>query len=146
MQHDSNVETPQAEIPEYLRCDPRTFNVKYDKFSDVCELEFTIVIKCTDEMLHEHNEFWSGHKDRVKENDGDIVKVILKMIAVDVFNACFQGKDNVGIAPFKWGINTIFQEEGWFSDCFEITKLYFDNYIDGDDFEFEAVKAEGVNS
>lgn len=71
---------------------------------------------------------------------------MLKMIAVDVFNACFQGKDNVGYPPYRWGINTIFQEEGWDSDCFEITKLYFDNYISGDDFEFEPVQAEGASS
>ncbi len=146
MQHDSNVQTAEAEIPLYLQCPPRTFNVKYDQFSDVCELEFTLVIKCTDEMLHEQNQFWSQHKDRLKENDGDIVKVLLKMIAVDVFNACFQGKDNVGIAPFKWGINTIFQEEGWSSDCFEITKLYFHNYVSGNDFEFKPVQIEGVTS
>lgn len=112
MQHDSNVETPQAEIPEYLRCEPRTFKVTHH-MSDTCDLQFTLVIKCTDEMLHEHNTFWSNHQNRLDENGGDIVKVMLKMIAVDVFNACFQGKDNVGYPPYRWGINTIFQEEGW---------------------------------
>ena len=145
MQNDSNVETPQAEIPEHLRCEPRTFKVTHH-MSDTCDLQFTLVIKCTDEMLHEHNTFWSNHQNRLDENGGDIVKVMLKMIAVDVFNACFQGKDNVGYPPYRWGINTIFQEEGWDSDCFEITKLYFDNYISGDDFEFEPVQAEGASS
>ena len=135
----------QAEIPDYLRCDPRTFKVTHH-MSDTCDLQFTLVIKCTDEMLHEHNTFWSNHQNRLDENGGDIVKVMLKMIAVDVFNACFQGKASVGYPPYRWGINTIFQEEGWDSDCFEITKLYFDNYISGDDFEFEPVQAEGASS
>jgi uncharacterized protein YbaP (TraB family) len=67
MQHDSNVETPQAEIPEYLRCDPRTFKVTHH-MSDTCDLQFTLVIKCTDEMLHEHNTFWSDHQYRLDQN------------------------------------------------------------------------------
>ncbi|MDF2419163.1 DUF2528 family protein [Acinetobacter beijerinckii] len=143
MQNDSTAQTEQAEIPAYLQCEPRTFEVKYDKFSDVCDLEFTIVIKCTDDELHEHNNFWSGHKDRLNENNGDIVAVMLKMIARDVFYACFEGKRSVGYPPYKWGINTIFQEEGWGSDCFEITKLWFESYVSGDDFEFEPVVVEG---
>ena len=145
MQNDSNVETPQAEIPDYLRCEPRTFKVTHH-MSDTCDLQFILVIKCTDEMLHEHNKFWSDHQYRLDQNGGDIVKVMLKMIAVDAYNACFQGKASVGYPPYRWGINTIFQEEGWDSDCFEITKLYFDNYISGDDFEFEPVQAEGASS
>lgn len=143
MQNDSNVETVQAEIPAYLKCEPRTYKITFDKFSDVCELEFTIVIKCTDEMLHEHNEFWSNHKDRLKENNGDIVKVILKMISRDVFYACFGGKTSVGYPPYKWGINTIFDEEGWSKDCFEIVELDFEGYIDGEQFEITPVVVEG---
>ena len=146
MQNDSTPQTAQAEIPKYLQCDPRTYKVTFDKWSDVCELEFTIVIKCTDEMLNEHNEFWSGHKDRLNENQGDVAKVILKMIARDVFHACYEGKVSVGSPPYKWGINTIFHEEGWDRDCFEIIKLHFEDYISGDDFEFELAKAEGANS
>ncbi|ENX53242.1 MULTISPECIES: DUF2528 family protein [Acinetobacter] len=143
MQNDSNVENKQAEIPVHLQCAPRTYKVAYDKWSDVCDLEFTVVIKCTDEMLHEHNNFWSGYKDRLNENNGDIVAVILKMIGKAVFFACFEGKERVGIPPFKWGVNTIFQEEGWYSDCFEITKLYFDSHVSGDDFEINPVTVEG---
>ncbi|EMP8705040.1 DUF2528 family protein [Acinetobacter baumannii] len=143
MQNDSNVETVQAEIPVYLQCAPRTFKVAYDRSSHERELDFTIVVKCTDEMLHEHNQFWAGHKDRLKENDGDIVAVMLKMIGKIVFYSCYEGKTSVGYPPYKWGINTIFQEEGWDSNCFEITQLNFDDYISGDDFEFEPVVLEG---
>ncbi|ENX35811.1 DUF2528 family protein [Acinetobacter courvalinii] len=144
MQNDSTLQTEQAEIPEYLQCDPRTFHVKYDKWSDVCDLEFTIVIKCTDSELHEHNNFWSNHESRLKENNGDIVKVILKMISKKVFWACYNGKDTVATdIASSWGINSIFHEEGWGRDCFEITKIHFDNYVSGDDFEFTPVNAEG---
>ncbi|MEF9955649.1 MAG: DUF2528 family protein [Acinetobacter sp.] len=143
MQNNSTAQTEQAEIPVHLQCKPRTFKVTYDKFSDVCELEFTIIIKCTDEMLHEHNNFWSGYNDRLNENNGDIVAVMLKMIARDVFYACYEGKTNVGSPPYRWGINTIFQEEGWYSDCFEITKLHFESYVNGDDFEITPISVEG---
>ena len=146
MQNDSTVQTEQAEIPTHLQCEPRTYEVIYDRLSDVCDLEFTIIIKCTDEMLHEHNNFWSGHKDRLQEHNGDIVAVMLKMISRNVFYACFKGKISVGYPPFKWGINTIFQEEGWDSDCFEITKLWFDGFVSGDDFEFKPVQSEGASS
>lgn len=140
MQNDSNVEIPQTEIPEYLRCDPRTYKVTYDKFSDTCELEFTLVIKCTDAELHEHNNFWSEHVYRLSENDGDIVAVILKMIARDVFFACYQNKDLVSTNhAASYGINSIFHEEGWNPKCFEITEIYFDNYVDGSLFNFEKV-------
>lgn len=142
MQTDSTPQNTKAEIPAYLQCEPRTYKVTYDKWSDICDLEFTIIIKCTDEMLHEHNNFWSGHKDRLNENNGDIVAIILKMIARDVFYACFGGKCNVGIPPYKWGINTIFQEEGWLSDCFEITELFFEGYVSNADFEFTPVSGE----
>lgn len=130
---------PTTDVPAYLQCEPRTFEVTYDKFSNTCELEFTIVIKCNDETLHEHNQFWSDHEHRLKQNDGDIVQVMLKMIANDVFTACYSGKDSVGIPPYKWGINTIFHEEGWGHDCFEITKLHFCNFVSGTDFEFKPV-------
>lgn len=86
MQNDSNVEITQAEIPEYLRCEPRTYKVKLNHWhDDTCELEFTVVIKCTENELHEHNNFWSNHKSRLEENNGDIVAVILKMIGKAVF-------------------------------------------------------------
>lgn len=143
MQNDSTVQTEQAEIPTYLQCEPRTYNVNYDRFSDVCNLEFTIVIKCTDDELHEHNNFWSNHESRLKENNGDIVSVILKMISKKVFWACYNGKDTVATDhAASWGINSIFHAEGWGHDCFEITKIYFDNYVSGDDFVFTPVTGE----
>lgn len=144
MQHDSNVETPQAEIPEYLRCEPRTYKVKLNHWhDDTCELEFTVVIKCTDNELHEHNNFWSSHKSRLEENNGDIVAVILKMIGRAVFWWCYE--HNSTSVNEKYGVNSIFYEEGWDARCFQITKLYFENYVRDEDFEFELVKAEGAS-
>lgn len=145
MQNDSNVETPQAEIPEYLRCDPRTYKVKLNHWhEDTCELEFTVVIKCTDEELHEHNRFWSSHKSRLEENNGDIVAVILKMIGRSVFWWCYE--HNSTSVHEKYGVNSIFYEEGWDAHCFQITKLYFENYVRDEDFDFEPVQAEGASS
>ncbi|PPZ93782.1 hypothetical protein C5B41_13770 [Acinetobacter ursingii] len=146
MQHDSNLETPQAEIPEYLRCEPRTFKVKSNHWhEDVYELEMTVVIKCTDEMLREHNDFWSGAKDRLSDNENNITAVILKMIGRNVFWWCMTNHQSTSLSK-KYGVNSIFSEEGWLSDCFEITKLYFENYVSDDDFEFESVQAEGATS
>ncbi|ARG15752.1 MULTISPECIES: DUF2528 family protein [Acinetobacter calcoaceticus/baumannii complex] len=141
MQNDSNVETTQAEIPAYLQCEPRTFKVKLNSWhEDTCELEFTVVIKCIDDELHEHNNFWSGHKNRLSENNGDIVAVVLKMIGRSVFWWCYENNSNS--LHEKYGVNSIFHEEGWLSDCFEITKLYFENNVDDDSFEFEPVVTE----
>ena len=141
MQNDSNVEKQQAEIPDYLQCEPRTYKVNFDQWNDAFELEFTITIKCTDEMLHEHNKFWSNHADRLNDNNGDIVAVLLRLIAVDVFHWCITHNSNS--LHEKYGVNSIFHEEGWISSCFEITQLYFENNIRGEDFEFTPVAVEG---
>ncbi|WP_445114992.1 DUF2528 family protein [Acinetobacter sp. WZC-1] len=142
MQNDSNVKTPQAKIPEYLKCEPRTYKVRLNHWhEDTCELEFTVIIKCTDNMLHEHNNFWSCHKDRLNENNGDIVAVILKMIGNVVFWWCYENNSNS--LHEKYGVNSIFHEEGWLSDCFQITKLYFENHVRDEDFEFNPVTVEG---
>lgn len=142
MQNDSNVEITQAEIPAYLICEPRTYKVKLNDWHEhSCELEFTIVIKCTDEMLHEHNSFWSGHQSRLRNNNGDIVAVVLKLIGNKLFWFCYE--DGFTINRGGEAANKIFEDEGWSSDCFEITKLYFENLIDDDQFEFEPVVVEG---
>lgn len=144
MQNDSNLETPQAEIPAYLQCEPRSYRIRLNE-DDICDLDFTLVIKCTDDMLHEHNNFWSGYADRLAENDDDIVAVVAKIIARDVFYACHQGKDFVSIPPYTWGINSIFHEEGWMSNCFEITTLSFENYLTDSCFDIKPLtsKKEG---
>jgi len=141
MQNDSNVETSQAEIPAYLQCEPRAYKVKLNHWhGDTCDLEFTVVIKCIDDVLHEHNKFWSSHKSRLEDNNNDIVAVILKMIGTQVFWWCYENNSNS--LHEKYGVNSIFHQEGWLSDCFEITKLYFHNSVDDDEFEFEPVKPE----
>lgn len=144
MQHDSNVEIPQAEIPEFIRCDPRTYKVKLNHWhEDTCDLEFTVVIKCTNEYLHETNNFWSSYKSRLEDNNGDIVAVILKMIGSSVFWWCYENNSNS--IHEKYGVNSIFYEEGWDARCFQITKLHFENHVRDEDFEFEPVLVEGVN-
>lgn len=139
------IDQPQAEIPEFLRCDPRTYKVKLNNWhNDTCELEFTVVIKCTDEALHEHNKFWCEDDYRLDMNDGDIVAVILKMIGRKVFWWCYEHNSNS--IHEKYGVNSIFKDEGWSSLCFEITEMCFDNYVDDDAFEFEPVQPEGASS
>lgn len=141
MQNDSNVEKPQAEIPAYLQCEPRTYKVKLNHWhEDTCNLEFTVVIKCINDELHEHNNFWSNHQPRLQENNGDIVAVILKMIGRTVFWWCYENNSNS--LHEKYGVNSIFHEEGWNSRSFEITKLSFENYVRDENFEFEPVVVE----
>lgn len=139
----SEIENKTPEVPAYLQCEPRTYEVKLkDDHDETYDLEFTIVIKCTDEALHEHNNFWSGSKDRLADNNGDIAAVVLKLIGPMVLSACHRGKNWIGIGT-KYGINSIFNEEGWSPDSFEITKLYFYDYVDVDSFEIKSIKVEG---
>lgn len=141
MQNDSNVETPKAEIPNFLQCEPRKYNVTLNHWhEETCELEFTLVIKCTDEALHEHNNFWCENDYRLDSNDGDIVAVILKMIGRKVFWWCYEHNSNS--VHKDYGMNSIFKDEGWSPLCFEITELNFYNYIDDDSFEFEPAVME----
>lgn len=141
MQNDSNVETTQAEIPDFLQCEPRTYTVKLNSDHEfTCDLEFKIVIKCTDEALHEHNNFWCEADSRLDLNDGDIVAVILKMIGRKVFWYCYE--HNHTSLHSKYGVNSIFTDEGWSRLCFEIIELSFDNYVNDESFEFEPVSVE----
>lgn len=138
----SEVENKSAEIPAYLQCEPRTYKVKLNHWhEDTCELEFTVVIKCINDELHEHNNFWSNHESRLQENNGDIVAVILKMIGGTVFWWCYENNSNS--LHEKYGVNSIFNQEGWNPKSFEITKLYFENNVRDEDFEFEPVVVEG---
>jgi len=142
MQNDSNVEKPQAEIPAYLQCKPRTYKVKLNHWhEDTCNLEFTVVIKCIDAELHEHNNFWSNNESRLEDNEGNIVAVILKMIGRTVFWWCYENNSNS--LHEKYGVNSIFNQEGWNPKSFEITHLYFENNVRDEDFEFEPVVVEG---
>lgn len=138
----SEIENKTPEVPAYLQCEPRTYKVKLNHWhEETCEMEFTVVIKCTDEELHENNKFWSNHQSRLEENQGDIVAVILKMIGSSVFWWCYENNSNS--LHEKYGVNSIFHQEGWSSKCFEITKLYFSNNVRDEDFEFEPVVVEG---
>ena len=142
MQHDSNVETLQAEIPEYLQCEPRTYTVKLNSDHEfTCDLEFKVIIKCTDQALHEHNNFWCDAESRLDDNDDDIVAVILKMIGRKVFWWCYEHNSN-STHPI-YGVNSIFKDEGWSTRSFEIKELSFDNYVDDEAFEFQPVVVEG---
>lgn len=137
----SEVANTMSEIPTYLQCEPRTYEVKLnDTHEFTCELDLTVVIKCTDEMLHEHNDFWSNSESRLEENDGDIVAVILKMIGRKVFWWCYEHNSNS--VHKDYGVNSIFKDEGWSSICFEITKLRFDNYVNEEEFEIKPVQVE----
>ncbi|ENU92527.1 hypothetical protein F971_01509 [Acinetobacter vivianii] len=138
MRSDSNAETIQAEIPACLQCEPRTFKVNLNSEHEfTCDLNFTVVIKCTDEELHEHNNFWCGDEERLRSNDGDIVAVMLKMIGRKVFWWCY--KHNSTYLHADYGVNSIFKDEGWSHLCFEITDLDFYNFVEDDAFEFEPI-------
>lgn len=138
MQHDSNSQSTPVEIHPSLKCEPRTYKVKLNHWhEDTCELEFTVIIKCIDEELHEHNNFWSNNESRLEDNEGNIIAVILKMIGRKVFWWCYEHNSNS--LHETYGVNSIFRDEGWSSLCFEITEMCFDNYVDYDAFEFEPV-------
>lgn len=140
----TEIQKEQQDTPDFLQCEPRTFKVKLNHWhEDTCELEFTVVIKCIDDELHDINNFWSSNESRLEDNEGDIVAVILKMIGRKVFWWCYEHNSNS--VHKDYGVNSIFKDEGWSSDCFEITKLNFDNYVNDDAFEFEPVAVEVLN-
>ena len=137
----SEIQKEQQDTYDFLQCEPRTYKVKLNDWHEyTCELAFTVVIKCTDEALHEHNIFWSCHEDRLNYNDGDIVAVILKMIGRNVFWWCYEHNSNS--VHKDYGVNSIFKDEGWSPLCFEITELNFDNHVNDDSFEFEPINVE----
>ena len=137
----TEIQKEQQDMHDFLQCEPRAYKVKLNHWhEDTCELEFTVVIKCTDEALHEHNNFWSCHEDSLNYNDGDIVAVILKMIGRNVFWWCYEHNSNS--THKDYGVNSIFKNEGWSPLCFEITELNFDNYVNDDSFEFEPINVE----
>lgn len=130
------TDNTKQDVPTYLQCQPRTYIVERNHWHDhTFDLKFTVVIKCTDEILHEINNFWSGEKYRLIGSDNDIEKTILKMIGTNVFWYCY--RENTNSLHPKWGVNSIFANEGWYADCFEITKLDFENFIRDEDFDIQ---------
>lgn len=143
MLNDSTLQIVEAEIPAYLKCDPRTFKVKLESgHNHTCNLEFTIVVKCTDEKLYNLSNYWAVHKIRLSHNNGDIVAVILKMIGTSVFWWCYENK-STSLHP-EYGVNSIFNQEGWNARCFEILNLRFENNVNEEAFEFMSVNPIGM--
>ena len=70
--------------------------------------------KCTDEMLHEINNFWSDNKWRLSQADGDVGKAVAKMLIKECFSLQYV---NYGLNP--WGVMRCFDwdngegQEGW---------------------------------
>ncbi len=49
----------------------------FDDFTVVIEIDHD---KCTEELLTEINNFWSGHEDRLNEADGNLLHAVLGII------------------------------------------------------------------
>lgn len=70
--------------------------------------------KCTDEMLHEINNFWSDNQWRLSQAEGDVGKAVAKMLIKQCFSLQYV---NYGLN--SWGIMRCFDwdkgegQEGW---------------------------------
>lgn len=93
------------------------------QFEVVVEIDDTI---CTDELLHEINNFWSGAEDRLDDSDGDVTLAVLKMLCT----MCLRVSTSSFVVPY---LTHSHNEEGWpVLDGSWGIKL-----ISVDDFEFE---------
>ncbi|WP_026471122.1 DUF2528 family protein [Alkanindiges illinoisensis] len=133
MQNDSTVVNleHQSQLPTLVR----KFKVSCNNMGDFF-LEFTILVKCDDAELHELNNFWSGHDDRLRASQGDIVKAVLKLIGPLVLAVCRDGNDYIGTpsTAHRYGINSVFNQEGFDPAAFEIVDIDYSDCIEDDDF------------
>ncbi|WP_369436604.1 DUF2528 family protein [Serratia marcescens] len=84
-----------------------TWNAHEDSPVLIVEIDHSV---CTNEHLHQINNFFCEHEYRLTANDGDIVVTVLKMLAVECFAMqVTEGWNAYGlICQFKDGNN-----EGW---------------------------------
>lgn len=157
MQHDSNVETPQAEIPEFLRCDPRFFTVILNKdFDEILESKIEICIKCTDEHISYIFNDWFGDESKniakrilmwlLIENKNNKLAVFLKLIAWLSTNYCIQSEEYIiDLEHLNQSIKSG-ETLKIIEDCFEVKNIKYDVYLNPENFEIEPVMLEGANS
>ncbi len=149
MQNDSNVETPQAEIPAYLQCEPRTYTLKSkSKFDDIIEFKINILIKCTDEHVSQvFNSVFDNHSGTAskyfklyKNNNLEFFLNIIAWLASDFCIERINDWNNVEQLQkhiLNQGILL------GFLDCFEIKVVDFEWFLNYDHFEIVVENAEG---
>lgn len=83
----------------------KRYTVSYDdRFDMVVEIDHDIL---TDAKLHEINDFWSDAEDRVRDERGNITKVVLKLLAARAFVLTLTSFDAIKAFSGKNG------QEGW---------------------------------
>lgn len=105
------------------------------QFDVVVEIDDTI---CTDELLHEINNFWSSADDRLDDADGDITKAVLKMLAL----FCLRLSSDKFVESY---LTKEHNEEGWpvLDGSYGIKLISVDDFTFDDD-EIEVAKVEEV--
>lgn len=149
MQNDSNVETPQVEIPAYLQCEPRTYTLKSkSKFDDIIEFKINILIKCTDEHVSQvFNSVFDNHSGTAskyfklyKNNNLEFFLNIIAWLASDFCIERINDWNNVEQLQkhiLNQGILL------GFLDCFEIKAVDFEWFLNYDHFEIVVENAGG---
>jgi hypothetical protein len=82
----------------------RRYTISYDwTFDAVVDIDHDV---CTDALLHEINNFWSGAEERLDRADDDVCKAVLTMLGLQLF------RDTItDLAPERmWRTNA---PEGW---------------------------------
>ena len=80
----------------------KKYKVSHDSGAEMTvEIDHSIM---TENELHELNNFWSGAKDRLSDEDGNILEVALKLLLERVLSVQFEGGLNTQgvINAFDW--------------------------------------------
>lgn len=115
----------------------KRYTIRYDwTYGMVVEIDHNV---CTDTVLHEINNFWSGAEERRDRADDDITKAVLTMLALQAF------RDTItDLAPEEmWRTNA---PEGWpnLDGSYGITLVSLD-YFELDEDEI-TIKSEDVDA
>lgn len=89
----------------------KLYKAEYNGFETVIAIDHDI---CTDEMLHEINNFWSSSEWRLSCDDGDIAKTVVRLLAQTCFALQYEkfGLNHWGMMKcFDWDDDE--GVEGW---------------------------------
>lgn len=80
----------------------KQYTAEYNNFQCVIAIDHE---KCTDELLHSINDFWSDSEWRLSDADGNIAKAVTTLLAKTCFQLQYEkyGLNNWGIMKeFDW--------------------------------------------
>ncbi len=125
---------------EIMKSNKQKYNVTVDLFHVEWEIDFEIDHSVmTDKDLHLINNFWSNSEDRLDDCDGDIVQVVLKMLARDALFLMVECPTSE-----KGLIERFKSEEGW--PALDGSTGILITYVEALDLDYDAFEVKKVKS